>query len=339
MCVALDDATIKPLVDGTNAGAPWLPDAREPPVPAFPRPPMAVSTRPAALRPALGPVLGATAALLVFGATSAARADWMDSLNPMNWWGDDKYETKAIVDPPANDLYKKGVVELEKRDYETSAKTFTKLEKAYPYSQYQRKGLLMATYTQFQDKKYDDAIGSAKRYLGLYPNSSDTPYITYLEGMSYYNQIPDVNHDLDRADKAIEVFNTVVTKYPDSEYAADARYKLAVAKDQLAGQEMTVGRYYLYRAEYTAAINRFRTVLAKYQTTRQAEEALERLTEAYLALGLPQEAQTAAAVLGHNFPNSSWYKQAYSLLQQGGLSPNEDKGSWISKTFHGMGVG
>ena len=214
------------------------------------------------------------------------------------------------------------------------------MEKAYPYSQYQRKGLVMTTYSQYEDKKYDDAIGSAKRYLGLYPNSTDTPYITYLEGMSYYDQIPDVNHDLDRAEKAIETFNVILTKYPSSEYAADARYKVSVARDQLAGKEMTVGRYYLNRHEYTAAINRFRTVLAKYQTTRQAEEALERLTEAYMAMGLPQEAQTAAAVLGHNYPDSTWYKQAYGLLQGGGLAPSEDKGSWISKTFKGIpGVG
>ena len=297
---------------------------------------MFLPLRPAASRSAL--FLFTTA--MMIAAPVAARADFMDSMNPMNWFGgDDKYETKVLKDPPANDLYRRGVVEMEKRDFEDSAKTFNKLEKAYPYSQYQRKGLLMATYTQFQDKKFDDAIGSAKRYLGLYPNSPDTPYITYLEGMAYYNQIPDVNHDLDRADKAIEVFNTVVTKYPDSEYASDARYKMGVARDQLAGKEMTVGRYYLNRGEYTAAINRFRTVLAKYQTTRQSEEALERLAEAYLALGLPQEAQTAAAVLGHNFPNSPWYKQAYSLLQNGGLTPNEDKGSWISRTFKGMKIG
>ncbi len=280
-----------------------------------------------------------TATTLLAG-PAAARADgWMDKLNPSNWFADEKYETKVLADPPANDLYRRGVTELEKRDFETSAKTFGRLEKAYPYSQYQRKGLLMATYTQYQDKKYDDAIGSAKRYLTLYPNSPDSPYVTYLEGMSYFNQIPDVNHDLDRAQKAIEVFDSITTKYGTSEYAADARYKADVAKDQLAGQEMTVGRYYQGRGEYTAAINRFRTVLAKYQTTRQSEESLERLTESYLALGLPQEAQTSAAVLGHNFPNSEWYKKAYSLLQSGGLAPSEDKGSWISRSFRGLKVG
>ena len=224
---------------------------------------------------------GLLSACIMLLAPVAAHADFMDTINPMNWFSGDKYETKAIVDPPPDKLYRKGVTEMEKRDFETSAKTFTTMEKAYPYSQYQRKGLVMTTYSQYQDKKYDDAIGSAKRYLGLYPNSSDSPYVTYLEAMSYYDQIPDVNHDLDRADKALDLFNVIVTKYPSSEYAADARYKIGVARDQLAGKEMTVGRYYLNRGEYTAAINRFRTVLAKYQTTRQSEEALERLTEAY----------------------------------------------------------
>lgn len=295
---------------------------------------MFLSTRSVPARLSLGL---ATTLMLV---PAAARADFMDKLNPMNWFSNDKYETKLIEDLPANTLYKKGVKEMQESDYETSAKTFSKLEKAYPYSQYQRKGLIMATYNQYRNKSYDDAIGSAKRYLGLFPNSAETPYITYLEGMAYYDQIPDVNHDLDQAEKSIEVFNTIVTKYPTSEYAADARYKINVARDQLAGKEMTVGRYYLNRGEYTAAINRFRTVLAKYQTTRQSEEALERLAEAYMALGLPQEAQTAAAVLGHNYPNSPWYKDAYALLRGSGLQPNEDKGSWISRTFRGLpGVG
>ena len=269
-----------------------------------------------------------------------AHADMMDKLNPMNWFGgDDKYQTKLLNDPPANTLYKKGITELQQRDYETSSKTFSKLEKAYPYSQYQRKSLIMTTYSQYQNKSYDDAVGSAKRYLGLYPNSVETPYITYLEGMSYYDQIADVNHDLGRADQAIETFSIIVNKYPTSEYAADARYKIAVARDQLAGKDMEVGRYYLNRHEYTAAINRFRNVLAKYQSTPQTEEALERLTEAYLAMGLPQEAQTAAAVLGHNYPNSPWYHQAYALLQGNNLAPNEDKGSWISKTIRIPGLG
>lgn len=280
------------------------------------------------------------AALFMAGAPAVARADFLDKINPMNWFGgSEKYETKIIHDPPADKLYEKGLTDLHKREFEAAGKSFSTLEKAYPYSQYQRKGLIMATFSQYQNGSYDDAIGSAKRYLGLYPNSPDSAYVQYLEAMSYYNQIPDVSHDQERAEKAVEVFEQLIQKYPKSEYVDDARYKVSVARDQLAGKEMSVGRYYLDRHEYTAAINRFRTVLAKYQNTRHSEEALERLTEAYLAMGLPQEAQTAAAVLGHNFPNSPWYKDAYARLRGENLAPNEDQGSWISKTFHKMGMG
>lgn len=197
----------------------------------------------------------------------------------------------------------------------------------------------MTTFSQFQNGSYDDAIASAKRYIGLFPSSPDTPYAYYLEAMSYYNQIPDISRDQERAAKAAEIFALIIDKYPKSEYVDDSRYKLQVARDQLAGKEMLVGRYYLNQNNYAAAINRFREVLFKYQTTRHTEEALMRLTEAYMALGISNEAQTAAAVLGHNFPESIWYKDAYSLLQKGGLEPNEDHGSWISKAFHKMGLG
>ena len=285
-------------------------------------------------------VVALCATTLVVLTPVAARADFMDSMNPMNWFASEKYTPKEITDPPPSQLFKKGVKDMQDHDYETSAKVFSTLEKAYPYSQYQRKGLIMTTYAQYQAKSYTDAIGSAQRYLGLYPNSPDSPYVTYLEGMAYYDQIPDVNHDLTQAEKAVDVFNQIVNKYPTSEYAADAKYKMAIARDQLAGKEMEVGRWYLKQGNYTGAINRFRTVLAKYQTSRQTEEALERLTEAYMSMGLPQEAQTAAAVLGHNYPDSQWYKQSYELLQsKGGLRPNEDRGSWISKMFKGAKVG
>ena len=272
-------------------------------------------------------------------APAVAHADFLDSINPSNWFADDKYETKVINDPPAGVLYQKGVTEMEKRDYDISAKTFSKLEKAYPYSQYQRKALIMTTYSQYSSKSYDDAIGSAKRYLGLYPNSPDSDYITYLEGMSYYDQIPDVNHDLARADKAIEAFNDVVKKYPASEYAADARYKIGVAKDQLAGKEMEVGRYYLFRHEYTAAVNRFRNVLAKYQTTPQTEEALERLTEAYHgAWACPRKPKPPPPCSATTIPNSPWYQDAFSqAARRQNLAPNEDKGSWISQDLQESG--
>jgi outer membrane protein assembly factor BamD len=270
---------------------------------------------------------------------AAARADMLDSLNPMNWFSGDKYKTEIIKDTPADDLYNQGLARLKARDYPAASKSFEALEKQYPYSQWQRKGLLMTTFSQYQSGSYDEAIGSARRYIGLYPNAPDVDYATYLEAMSYYNQIPDVSRDQERAAKASALFSEIVEKFPKSEYVQDSRYKLQVTRDQLAGKEMVVGRYYLNQRNFVAAVGRFREVLAKYQTTRHAEEALMRLTEAYLALGIPQEAQTAAAILGHNYPDSVWYKDAYSLLRTDGLEPNEDKGSWISKAAHSMGLG
>jgi len=154
--------------------------------------------------------------------------------------------------------------------------------------------------------------------------------------MSHFNQIPDVTRDQERSEKALAALQELVDRYPKSEYVADARQRMQVARDQIAGKEMEVGRFYLQRRNYTGAINRFRDVVAKYQTTRHVEEALARLTEAYLAMGIVPEAQTAAAVLGHNFPDSPWYKDSYALLQSGGLAPREDQGSWISRAFRGL---
>ncbi len=263
--------------------------------------------------------------------------DSLDSLNPMTWFNGEKYETKVIPDTPPEMLYDEGLAYLNGHDYDKATKKFQDLEKEYTFSQWERKALVMETFSQYQNGSFDDAIGTAQRYIGRYASAPDLDYIYYLEAMSYYNQIPDVSRDQDRAEKAAAVFSQIVDKFPNSQYVDDARYKLQVTHDQLAGQEMMVGRYYLKLRNYTAAINRFRDVLAKYQTTRHAEEALLRLTEAYLALGITNEAQTAAAVLGHNFPDSPWYKDAYADLQQGGLKPHEDPTSWISKVFHGVG--
>ncbi|HEY8579621.1 MAG TPA: outer membrane protein assembly factor BamD [Beijerinckiaceae bacterium] len=253
-----------------------------------------------------------------------------DSLNP---FGGEKYETKLLPDEPAEGIYDQGLARLQRRDYEGAAKKFAELEKQYPFSQWSRKGLLMTAYSNYEGAKYDDAVVAANRYVNLYPSTQETPYALYLVGMSMYNQIPDISRDQDRAEQAVKAFNDLVQKFPKSEYAEEAKYKLIVARDQLAGKEMSVGRFYLSRKNYTAAANRFREVLGKYQTTRHTEEALYRLTEAYLALGITHEAQTAAAVLGHNYPDSQWYKDAYALLQTGGLQPSENRGSWISRLF------
>ena len=294
-------------------------------------------TAPVRLRPARPALVAALALLLPL--TGCSGLDSLSSPFSGLFGGGEKYETKLLPDIPADTIYDQGLARLQKQDLDGADKKFGELEKQYPYSGWSRRALLMQTYTQYQNGKYDDAIGTANRYIGLYPTSPDAPYMYYLAGMSYYNQIPDVARDQERADKAVAVFNQLVQKYPKSEYVTDAKFKMQVARDQLAGKEMTVGRYYLEQRNYTAAINRFREVLAKYQTTRHTEEALFRLVEGYLRLGVPNEAQTAAAVLGHNYPDSSWYQEAFKRLQSDGLSPNENTDSWISRTARKIGLG
>jgi outer membrane protein assembly factor BamD len=283
----------------------------------------------------------ALASALSIGA-APARADLMDSITSgfgLFGGGGTKYQTEITPDIPAEDLYNAGLARLKAKDYEGAAKKFGELEKQYPSSDWARKGLLMTTFAQYEHPKYDDAVQSAMRYIGLYPNSADTPYVYYIAGMSFYNQVPDVMRDQQSAEKALEVFTQLVQKFPKSEYVNDAKYKMQVTRDQLAAKEMNVGRFYLLRKNYPAAINRFHDVLGKYQMTRHTEEALYRLTEAYLAMGVTNEAQTAAAILGHNYPDSQWYKDAHALLKTDGLEPHEYTGSWLSKigkTLHAI---
>jgi outer membrane protein assembly factor BamD len=267
-------------------------------------------------------------AIVIFGAASCSM---FDDFNP---FGPAKYKTVVEPDVPPSQIYDQGLGKLANGSPTEAAKKFTDLGKQYPESDWARKGLIMTAYAQFESADYESAIGSAERYVKLYPKTPEAAYALYLEASSYYNQIPDIARDQERTAKALATFQQLVASYPNSEYVDDAKYKIQVCADQLAGKEMSVGRFYLTRHNYTAAINRFRTVLSQYQTTRHAEEALYRLVEAYLGLGIKDEAQTAAAVLGHNYPDGQWYKDAYSLLQGEGLSPQENQDSWISKLYH-----
>ena len=247
-----------------------------------------------------------------------------------------KKQEDYVPDQPADKLYNEGLFLLNnKEQYDDAARKFDDVERQNPYSEWARKALLMSAYAYYQGGKYDDCINSAKRYVTLHPGSSDAAYAQYLIGASYYDQILDVNHDQARADKAISALEEVVRKYPDTEYAVQAKKKINLARDQLAGKEMEVGRFYMKKRDFTGAINRFKVVVTHYQTTREVEEALERLTEAYISLGILDEAQTAAAVLGHNFPDSPWYKDAYKLVKSAGGEPNENKESWMSRAFKG----
>jgi outer membrane protein assembly factor BamD len=248
---------------------------------------------------------------------------------------DDDY----VPDSPADKLYNQGLFLLnQEQDYKEAAKKFDEVDRQNPYSDWARKALLMSAYSYYQAAEYTDCINSAERYVTLHPGSSDAAYAQFLIGSSYYDQILDVSRDQARADKAINALEEVVRKYPDSEYATAARKKIDMARDQLAGKEMEIGRYYMNKRDFIGAINRFKVVVTQYQTTRHVEEALERLTEAYVSIGLIDEAQTAAAVLGHNFPDSQWYKDSYRLVKGAGGEPNENKQSWISRAFQKMGL-
>jgi outer membrane protein assembly factor BamD len=245
---------------------------------------------------------------------------------------DDDY----VPEDPADKLYNEGLYLLNsKQNYADAAKKFDEVDRQNPYSDWARKALLMSAFSYYQAQKYDDCINAAKRYVTLHPGSPDAAYAQYLIGMSYYDQILDVNHDQARADKAVSALEEVVRKYPDTEYALNAKKKIDMARDQLAGKEMEIGRFYMKKRDFTGAINRFKVVVTHYQTTREVEEALERLTEAYISLGILDEAQTAAAVLGHNFPDSPWYKDAYKLVKNAGGEPAENKDSWLSRAFKG----
>jgi outer membrane protein assembly factor BamD len=249
-------------------------------------------------------------------------------------------DVEVAAEDPADRLYNEGLFLLNsKHDYKAAAKKFEEVDRQHPYSEWARKALIMTAYAYYQGKSYEEAVTAAKRYVNLHPGSGDAAYAQFLIGSSYFDQIPDITRDQGGTEKALNSLDEVVRKYPDTEYAASAKKKVEVARDQLAGKEMTVARYYQEKHDFTGAINRFKVVVTQYQTTRHVEEALERLAECYMALGIVQEAQTAAAVLGHNFPDSPWYKDAYNLVKSGGLEPHEDRGSWISRAFKKFGLG
>lgn len=268
----------------------------------------------------------AAAALL---AVAVAGCETINSINPFA----SKSASQEIPDVPAEELFNDGLARMQRQNFEGAAKKFADLDKQYPYSTWSKRSLILTAYARYENRDYEEAITAGRRFVQQFPADKDAAYAQYIVGMSYFNQIPDITRDQERTERALNALDELIRRWPDSEYSGDARQRVAMARDQLAGKEMEIGRFYLKRRNFTAAVNRFREVLIKYQTTRHAEESLARLTEAYMALGIVNEAQTAAAVLGHNFPDSQWYKDSYKLLQSGGLEPREDTGSWISRTF------
>ena len=245
-------------------------------------------------------------------------------------------ETSAINTDPPEKMYADADNLMSRGRFEDAARKFEDLDRSHPYSPEARRAIVLAAYAYYKAGKTPEAIASAERYTVMHPGTKDAPFAHHIIASAYFDEMKGPNRDQQATRKALEQLRIIKTRYPDSSYAAQAENRIRVAEDTLAASEMEVGRYYLKRKNFIGAINRFKTVVSEYQTTAHVEEALMRLTECYMALGIKEEAQTAAAVLGHNFPNSKWYKDAYALLQSDGLAPREDGDSWISKAWKNL---
>jgi outer membrane protein assembly factor BamD len=230
-------------------------------------------------------------------------------------------------------IYADGWRMINMGNWEGCAGQFNEVDRQHPYSVWARRAMLISAFCSYQANAYPAAISTADNYISLHPGSREVAYAFYIKAISLYEQIVDVGRDQSNTEGALVALQDVVQRFPDTEYARDATLKIDLTNDHLAGKEMAVGRYYLARGDYIGAINRFRTVVDQYQTTPQIAEALQRLTEAYYSLGLNSEAQTAAAVLGRNYPGSGWYQSAFNILRGRNLKPMEDRGSWISQAF------
>jgi len=226
-------------------------------------------------------------------------------------------EREEYVERPVEQIYNEGVDALATDRYLTAARAFNEVERQHPYSTWATKAQLMAAYAYYQANKYDDAIVAVDRFIQLNPSNRDVGYAYYLKAISYYEQITDVQRDARMTELAMGALEEVVRRFPDTPFARDARLKIDLTNDHLAGKEMEVGRYYMRRGQYVGAINRFKLVLDRFQTTSHVPEALHRLVEAYTALGLSGEAEKAAAILGHNYPGSDWYQDSYGLVTTG----------------------
>ena len=259
-------------------------------------------------------------AVLVSLAGCASTSDVTSALNP---------------DPPTK-MYADADALLAKGKFDDAAKKFEDLDRDHPYAPEARRAMVMAAYAYYKGGKLPEAVASARRYTTMHPGTKEAALAHHIIAQSHFEEMRGPNRDQSETRKALAELKTLKTRYPDSPYAKEADNKIKITEDNLAASEMEVGRYYLKRKQYVAAINRFKTVVAEYQTTAHVEEALMRLTEAYMALGIANEAQTAAAVLGHNFPDSKWYKDAYALLQGGGLTPHDHGDTWLSKTWKSL---
>lgn len=236
----------------------------------------------------------------------------------------------------AEQIFDRGEYELSVKKPEDAAFYFSEVERLYPYSDWAKRALIMQAFSYHKNRDYESARAAAQRYIDFYPADDDAAYAQYLLALSYYDQIEEVGRDQGLTFQALQALRTVIERYPDSEYARSSILKFDLAFDHLAAKEMEVGRYYLKRDHFAAAINRFRVVVEDFQTTSHTPEALHRLVEAYLSLGLTQEAQTAGAILGYNYQSTDWYKDSYDLLNGQGLEPKVFDGNWLGAVYRQM---
>ena len=247
--------------------------------------------------------------------------------------GQNKPEIKSAS---VEDLYNRASKAMENENYKDATKYFDEVERQHPYSDWSMRAQLMAAYASYLDQRYDEAVTALDRYIQLHPGAEDVDYAYYLKAMCYYEQISDVRRDQDMTVKAVQALNALIGRFPDSKYARDAELKRDLTLDHLAGKEMEIGRYYLNRGQVNAAINRFRTVIMNFQTTSHVPEALHRLVEAYMTLGLQDEAYKVAAVLGYNYPGSKWYERSYKLLDPKQRKKLEDERGLVARTLDSL---
>jgi outer membrane protein assembly factor BamD len=251
--------------------------------------------------------------VLIGKMTGAALLAMAVTLGGCGWFGS-KDDNSKYVEQPVDTLYNRALDDLGAQEYKSAAKEFEEVDRQHPYSVWATKAQIMAAFTYYQSNKYDDAQIALDRFIQLHPGHKDIPYAYYLKALCYYEQISDVRRDQAMTQKALDSLAEVVKRFPETPYARDARLKVELTIDHLAGKEMDIGRYYQKQQQYIGAINRYRVVIERYQTTTHVPEALHRLVECYLALGVKSEAKEAAAVLGHNFPGSDWYADSYFLM-------------------------
>ena len=244
--------------------------------------------------------------------------------------------SKALNPDPPEKMFADADALMGRGKFEDAAKKFEDIDRDHPYAPEARRALVMGAFANYKAGKIPEAIAEAERYGSLHSGTKEAALAQYIIASAHYDDIKGPNRDQGETKKALLAFKTMKTRYPDSQYNKDVDNKIRVCEDNLAAAEMEVGRYYMNKKQYSGAINRFKTVVVEYQTTAHVEEALMRLTEAYMALGIKPEAQNVAAVLGHNFPESKWYKDAYQLLASDGLAPREQEGSWLSKAWKNL---